>query len=398
MNEPSDISDNASVEELKPYQLPTEPIQDFVVKVLLSAGGRMVDFLWNGVRLNVGDNCVVEEQGRVEFGSVSLSKRPLYNSCPKKAPQGKILRKATEADIQLSKKLAEKEKAALVYCKEKAMELGLKMSVSKANYSFDEKKAVFYFTAESRVDFRELVKELNNFTKVKVELRQVGVRDKAKILGGCGPCGSELCCSGFLPEFVPVSIRMAKNQFLALSPEKISGVCGRLLCCLSYENDVYKELQKKAPKLGKMVDTYDGKRGKVTQLNLLTDRISLSFEDGTRGDFNINELGSGPPAEPRPVAARQDEFPQPFEARSTPPVNEPRERKSRPSPPRQTEKPKSSRSGQRDFKRKRPADINPTPAAKADDVKEAPATGEPKGENGTASRRRRRRGRRRTGN
>lgn len=263
---------------------------DFVFKVTPGAGGRMSDYYWNGVHLMVGDSCIIEEDGRLEIGSVALAKRPYLGACAKKTPMGKIIRKATAEDIDMSKKLIQKEREALVFCKEKAAELGLKMSVSRACFSFDEKKAVFFFTSETRVDFRELVKDLNNYTRIKVELRQIGVRDKARILGGCGPCGQELCCSGFLTEFLPVSIRMAKNQFLALSPEKISGVCGRLLCCLSYENDVYVELQKKAPKLGKAARAPDGRRGKVCQVNLLTDKISVAFEEGAKVEFDASQF------------------------------------------------------------------------------------------------------------
>ncbi|MDH4183896.1 MAG: regulatory iron-sulfur-containing complex subunit RicT [Nitrospinota bacterium] len=310
-------------DQTPPPEPPRDRGRDYVFKVLLSAGGRMNDYFWNGINLQVGDHCVVEEDGRPEIGAVALAKRPFLASCAKKTPHGRVLRKATQGDIELSEKLVRKEKTALAFCKEKVIELGLKMNVSSVHYSFDEKKALFFFTAESRIDFRELVRDLNNYTRIKVELRQIGVRDEAKILGGCGPCGGELCCSGFLADFVPVSIRMAKNQFLALSPEKISGVCGRLLCCLSYENDVYVELQKQSPKLGKMVRTPDGRQGKVCQLNLLMDKISVSFEDGARVEYDIAQFGQGGlPGQqmaPGPQSTPPSEQPAPAAARDTAP-------------------------------------------------------------------------------
>jgi len=267
------------------------PPTAFVVKVTLSSGGKMTDYFCGELNLKVGDGCLVEEDGRWEIGVVTLAKRPHASSCAKKPQPGRVIRKATPDDMEQAKRLVQKEKAALVYCKEKSREMGLKMNISRVCYSFDEKKAIFYFTAESRVDFRELVKDLNTFTRIKVELRQIGVRDEARMLGGCGPCGQELCCSRYLSDFLPVSIRMAKNQFLALSPEKISGVCGRLLCCLSYENDVYAELQKKAPKIGKPARAPDGRRGKVCQVNLLTDKASVMFEDGAKMDFDTAQFG-----------------------------------------------------------------------------------------------------------
>ncbi|MDH5509579.1 MAG: regulatory iron-sulfur-containing complex subunit RicT [Nitrospinota bacterium] len=381
---------------------PPEPAKalDFVVKVLLHSGGRMSDYYWNGVTLQVGDNCVVLDDGHAEYGSVALTRRPYLPSCAKKAPMGKVLRKATEADIALVGRLADREKSALEYCREKVIDHGLKMSISRVSYSFDEKKALFYFTADTRVDFRELVKELNSFTRIKVELRQVGVRDKAKLQGGCGPCGSELCCSGFLPEFAPVSIRMAKNQSLALSPEKISGVCGRLLCCLSYENDVYTELQKKSPKMGKLVDTPDGKRGKVCQLNLLMDRLSVGFEDGTRTEYDIDPLTGAlgerrPDAPPSNSGTMEDT---PFVERKgqrqhgrSDPRQRPKER------PREEGRPKRGRNPEKpqDKNRKRPGEP-PKPTATADGIKDGKVPKEAKNlTDGPVQPRRRSRGRRR---
>ncbi|MDH5638166.1 MAG: regulatory iron-sulfur-containing complex subunit RicT [Nitrospinota bacterium] len=381
---------------------PAEPVKslDFVVKVLLHAGGKMSDYYWNGVTLHVGDSCVVLDNGHAEYGSVALTRRPYLPSCSKKAPMGKVLRKATEADIAMAGRLADKEKSALEFCREKVIDHGLKMNISRVSYSFDEKKALFYFTADTRVDFRELVKELNSFTRIKVELRQVGVRDKAKLQGGCGPCGSELCCSGFLPEFAPVSIRMAKNQSLALSPEKISGVCGRLLCCLSYENDVYTELQKKSPKMGKLVDTPDGKRGRVCQLNLLMDRLSVGFEDGTRTEYDIDHLSGAlrerrPDTQPASAGAFMDpplvERKEQRSSRRSDPRQRPKERPrggGRPQGGRNTEKPQ-------DKNRKR-QNVPQKPTVSAEGAKDGKAPDEVKKQTGgLAQPRRRRRGRRR---
>ena len=262
----------------------------FVYSVIENRGGKAIDFFWNGHELKVGDLCVVENSDGLEFGHVTISRRPAHPCQAKKRNLGKIHRKATEEDRELSVELLRKEKQAASICRKKIEEYGIEMSVTRAHYTFDGTKAIFFFTAEGRVDFRELVRDLASHAGVKVEMRQIGVRDEARLLGGCGPCGGELCCSSFLNDFAPVSIRMAKDQSLSLNPQKISGVCGRLMCCLSFEHGHYRELSKKAPKMGKMATAPDGKLGKVCQLNLLKEKALLAFEDHSKVEFPLNEL------------------------------------------------------------------------------------------------------------
>jgi len=367
------------------------PAAAYVVKVSLSAGGRMNDYFCGTLNLKVGDSCIVEEEGRWEMGVVSLAKRPHAACCGKKPQPGKVIRKATAEDVELAKKLSQRERTALAYCKEKSREMGLKMNVSRVCYSFDEKKAVFYFTAENRVDFRELVKDLNTFTRIKVELRQIGVRDEAKMLGGCGPCGQELCCSRYLADFLPVSIRMAKNQFLALSPEKISGVCGRLLCCLSYENEVYAELQKKAPKIGKPARAPDGRRGKVCQVNLLTDKVSVIFEDGAKMDFDTAQFGPAGDDGVLVIGAAKEEKPAADERWT--PLPPPHFFRDIPAPPEKQEPRQPEALPRESGRRARPLprdEARPQGQAPKSEAGPPPPSGEPRGQ-----RRRGRRGRRR---
>jgi len=266
------------------------PAQEMVVSVLLDSGGKIKDYYCPDINLKVGEFCVVDDNNQFEFGSVAVARHPLARRCPGSKPMGRVIRRANEEDHKHALANARNEKHAMVYCRERILWHDLKMSLTRVHYSFDEKKAVFYFTAENRVDFRELIKELSNYTRVRVEMRQIGVRDEARILGGCGPCGQELCCSKFLTDFSPVSIRMAKDQSLSLSPEKISGVCGRLMCCLSYEHDTYKHMLNKTPNIGKMARTQDGRVGKVFHLNLLSEQVGLIFDDGAKEDFAASEL------------------------------------------------------------------------------------------------------------
>lgn len=292
MNDTHDHSENFN--DASPETGAANSGRDFIIGVAVNSGGKIGDYYWNNNDLRVGDLCVVGDENQPELGSVSLSRRPYKLICVKKKPLGKIIRAANKEDIKISEANAKKEKMALTFCRERVYEFDLKMSLSTVQYAFNGRKAVFYFTAESRVDFRELVKDLSNFTRVKVEMRQIGVRDEARMLGGCGPCGHELCCSKFLSDFTPVSIRMAKDQLLSLSPEKISGVCGRLMCCLAYEHETYKNLKKHFPKMGKMVETPDGKRGRVCQMSILEETVGVVFEDGVKKEYNVMELNRKP--------------------------------------------------------------------------------------------------------
>ncbi len=271
-----------TVEKVKP--------QEFVYGILIRSGEFVQDYSWNNIRLKVGEPCIVENENGRHFGTAARARRPAFpSSCCKKSLR-KIARKATPKDIENAESLTVKEKKAMAFCRESILERDLPMSLSKVQYAFDGKKATFFFTADGRVDFRELVKDLVNHLRIKIEMRQIGVRDEARMLGGCGPCGVELCCSTFLNDFAPISIRMAKDQNLSLNPTKISGVCGRLMCCLGYEHKNYKELQKKSPKLGKSVVTPDGLIGRVCQINLLQENATVVFEDDSKEDFNTWDL------------------------------------------------------------------------------------------------------------
>lgn len=279
--------------------------EDFIVTVILNSWGQVGDYYWNNIQLMVGDLCVVEEGEKSEFGKVSLSRRPYSSIRGRKKTLGKILRAANQIDKDQYSENLKREKMAMNYCRERISDLDLRMSLSRVQCQFDGRKAIFFFTAENRVDFRELVKDLANFTRIKVEMRQIGVRDEARMIGGCGPCGNELCCAKFLHDFNPVSIRMAKDQMLSLSPEKISGVCGRLMCCLAYEHATYKQLRKNFPKMGKQVDDPDGKRGKVCQMNILCGKIGLVYEDGGKKEFDISEF-DGRPGITKPAAPAKE--------------------------------------------------------------------------------------------
>ncbi len=265
----------------------------YLVSVHASGAGKVGDYQWNNVELKVGDLCVVEDRHGYDFGIVAVSRRLSPRKppgCGKRSVTGKVIRKATDEDAVRYADLMQREKEAMAFCRKKVFEEDLPMSVSRVNIAFDGAKAMVYFTSESRVDFRELVRELSAFTRVKIEMRQIGVRDEARMIGGCGPCGAELCCAAFLTDFAPVSIRMAKDQNLSLNPAKISGVCGRLMCCLGYEHANYKELVSRAPKMGKAIKDPNGEVGKVIQLNLLKERVLVVYEDGSKGEFGIEEV------------------------------------------------------------------------------------------------------------
>ncbi len=197
---------------------------------------------------------------------------------PAAKPIGKIIRKATPEDLEQHKRNLEMEQQAYVICQQKIKERGLVMKLLRVEYSFDRNKATFYFTAEGRIDFRELVRDLAYEFRTRIEMKQIGIRDEAKIMGGYGCCGRKLCCTSFIDNFDPVSIRMAKAQCLTLDPGKISGVCGRLMCCLEYEYPVYEESRKKLPRLGEKV-IVAGETGRVKSLDVLAEMVYVEFED-----------------------------------------------------------------------------------------------------------------------
>ncbi len=221
----------------------------WVAGIRFKPAGKIYYFDSENIDLAPGDEVVVETIRGIEFGIVALGRKEISQESLV-MPLKKVLRRANEADQKLYRANKEKEQEALVICSQKVREHQLPMRLIDAEYTFDMGKIIFYFTAEGRVDFRELVKDLAAIFKTRIELRQIGVRDEAKMLGGIGACGRVLCCNGFLGEFEPVSIRMAKEQNLSLNPTKISGICGRLMCCLKFESELYEPKRTKGNKNG----------------------------------------------------------------------------------------------------------------------------------------------------
>ncbi len=241
--------------------------------------------------LKIGDLVIAESNHGIECCKVIMANKTITD---KNIVNGlkKIIRKATKDDLKKIEDNKEKEKKAVKVCLEKIDKNKLDMKLIDAEYTFDNSKLIFYFTANGRVDFRELVKDLASVFRTRIELRQIGVRDEAKRLGGLGICGKPLCCSSFMGEFQPVSIKMAKEQGLSLNPTKISGTCGRLMCCLKYESEAYEDLLSKTPKIGALVDTPNG-NGVVIDNNLLTGRLTVQISenpDAAPVTFNVKEV------------------------------------------------------------------------------------------------------------
>ena len=232
-------------------------------------------------KLASGDKVIVETARGVECGEVVLANK-MVEEDEVVSPLKPVIRVATEDDFKQIEKNAVKEKEAFEICERKIAQYKLNMNLVEVECTFDNSKLLFYFTSDNRVDFRELVKDLASVFHTRIELRQIGVRDEAKMLGGLGVCGREFCCSSFLGEFQPVSIRMAKEQSLSLNPTKISGTCGRLMCCLKYEQDGYEYLLSITPKVGALVETPSGK-GTVTDANLISGKLHVRLA-GTDGD------------------------------------------------------------------------------------------------------------------
>ena len=250
-----------------------------VVAVRFKSGGKSYFFDPGDIELVKDDHCVVETVKGIEYAQVVSDIRDV-DDARITVPLRKVLRKATEADAKQVSDNAEKEKNAYRIAQDKILEHGLDMKLTDVEYAFDNSKIVFFFVAEQRVDFRDLVKDLAGIFRTRIELRQIGVRDEARSLGGFGSCGRPLCCSEFLSDFVPVSIKMAKEQNLSLNPTKISGVCGRLMCCLKYEEEAYEELNSTMPALGDYVATNDGMRGEVSGINVLRQIAKVLVEVG----------------------------------------------------------------------------------------------------------------------
>ena len=250
-----------------------------IISVRFKEGGKHYYFNPNGAQFQPGEGVIVETTRGTEFGECVQGNTPI-DEMELTAPLRPVLRRATPEDELTREKNKEKEAKALEICQQKILEHGLEMKLVDAEWSFEGNKVLFFFTAEGRVDFRALVKDLASTIHARIELRQIGVRDEAKMLGGLGPCGRPICCGSFLGDFQPVSIKMAKEQNLSLNPTKISGVCGRLMCCLKFEEDHYEATRKKMPKLGKEAETPEGV-GTVTDLNILKETVTVRL---TKGD------------------------------------------------------------------------------------------------------------------
>ena len=247
-----------------------------IIGVRFKNAGKVYYFDPGEHAMEKGSQVVVETARGVECGEVVIPNKEVAEETIIK-PLKPVLRPATQEDIRRSKENAEKEKRAFKLCQEKIAAHKLDMKLVDVEYTFDNSKILFYFTADGRVDFRELVKDLASVFRTRIELRQIGVRDEAKMLGGLGICGRPFCCSQFLGDFQPVSIKMAKEQGLSLNPTKISGCCGRLMCCLKYEQDTYEELLRSTPKVGAIVTSKEGK-GTVLEANLLTGAIKVRLD------------------------------------------------------------------------------------------------------------------------
>ncbi len=246
-----------------------------IIGVRFKDVGKVYCFDPNGMKINKAQNVIVETARGIECGFVAMDNREIPEEQIVK-PLKKVIRIATEADLKRVEENKKKEKDAFKICLSKIASHGLQMKLVDVEYTFDQSKLLFYFTADGRVDFRELVKDLASQFRTRIELRQIGVRDESKMLGGFGICGRPFCCSTFLGEFQPVSIKMAKEQGLSLNPAKISGNCGRLMCCLKYEQNAYEYLLKITPKQGAIVSTPEGK-GTVVESNPITGMLKVSI-------------------------------------------------------------------------------------------------------------------------
>ncbi len=262
-----------------------------VVGVRFKKAGKIYYFDPGELVIDLNQNVIVETARGIEFGLVVVPNREVEES-EIVAPLKKVIRIATEEDIAHAQENDRKEKDAFSICLQKISDHKLEMKLIDVEYTFDNNKVLFYFTADGRVDFRELVKDLASVFKTRIELRQIGVRDESKMMGGIGICGRVLCCKSFLGEFQPVSIKMAKEQSLSLNPTKISGTCGRLMCCLKYEQEAYEDLLSRVPKVGAIVETPEG-QGTVVEVVLLKEILKVKLDIGNESDLRIYNFKDG---------------------------------------------------------------------------------------------------------
>jgi len=284
-----------------------------VIGVRFRKAGKVYYFSPGDLDIKAGQHVIVETARGVEYGYVVLGAHEVDE---KKViqPLKPVIRMATEADEETERRNKEKEKEAFKICLEKIKKHELEMKLIDTEYTFDNNKVLFYFTADGRIDFRDLVKDLASVFKTRIELRQIGVRDETKIVGGIGICGRPLCCASYLSEFIPVSIKMAKEQNLSLNPTKISGVCGRLMCCLKYEEETYEELNGRLPNIGDYVTTDDGLKGEVHSVSILRQLVKVVVTvDGDNKEireYKVNQLRFRPKRKREKVSVNDAELKQ----------------------------------------------------------------------------------------
>lgn len=348
-NTNSDSEEQTTAPEISPpfaeeNEEPT-PVTTRLVKIKFRPAGRHYDFAAGKLPITKGDRVVVEtERGRA-LGTVVTFARHVAD---KDLPEGLkvVLRLAGTDDLAMAANFNAKEEFALRFCRERIAERKLAMKLVRAEYLFDGSKIIFYFTADGRIDFRELVKDLAHHFHTRIEMRQIGVRDEAKLIGGIGICGRELCCSSYLTEFAPVSVKMAKEQELALNPNKISGQCGRLLCCLAYEYETYCDMKKGLPKCGRKV-TVEGREGEVVSQHILRQTVTVNFGPQQRIEMTAEEVEKGI-------------MPQKLTAAASAPPERPERSSGQGAPARAPER--QNREGRQQQQRQRPG--GPSPEAR----------------------------------
>ena len=331
-----------------------------VAGIRFQQDGKMFFYDAGSIDLQVGDFVVAETERGIELGEVMLGIRETEED-QTQTDIPKIIRAATAQDVQQATETRNREKEAFRICQKKIAEHKLEMKLVSVESTFDNSKMLFYFTANGRVDFRALVKDLASTFRTRIELRQIGVRDEARMLGGLGPCGRQICCGTFLSDFQPVSIKMAKEQSLSLNPTKISGVCGRLMCCLKYEQDQYEAVRKKMPKVGREVSTPDG-QGTVVELNVVKETVTVRIPNGDSSENRTYPLEqiARPGRENREESALPEKEEGTAEAADTEPQEMPEELKAlqedEPKPEKETaektkpQKPRKSRAERNAFR------------------------------------------------
>jgi cell fate regulator YaaT (PSP1 superfamily) len=276
---------------------------DFTIAVSFRHNAKAYEYRCNHLSLRVGDHCIVDTEHGPNLGVVTRARMKAAGRCCRQRLKN-VIRKATNRDVTRDEKNRKSEEEIYRLARKKIAENEMKMKASYVEVTFDEKRAIIYYTSEGRVDFRDMVKSVAAELDVKIEMRKLGIRDEAKMMGGLGICGQELCCSSFLSEFAPVSIRMAKDQNLSLNNSKISGVCGRLMCCLVYENDFYREMRKTMVNTGKSVVTPAG-QGRVVLVDYLRQRVSVDLGDGIRQIFEAKDVSPANPPQQQKSETRE---------------------------------------------------------------------------------------------